>query len=130
MPDSQSKLTMGKKTTNSTKAAAPSKRAAKPSTKNQRAAEPAVITPPAKSVAPKNGTDSAPKSAGTRRASKPATKSTPTFTDADVSLRAYFIAEKRMAAGLPGDSDQDWLEAERQLIAETAAPKKSKVSKA
>lgn len=117
---------MGKKTTNSTKEAAPAKRAAKPSNKNQRAAESAVITPPAKSAVPKNGADGVPKSAGAKRASKPATKSAPAFTDADVSLRAYFIAEKRMAAGLPGDSDQDWLEAERQLMAETAAPKKPK----
>jgi hypothetical protein len=117
---------MGKNTTNSTKAAAPAKRAAKPSNKNQRAADPAVITPPAKSAAPKNGTDAAPKSAGTKRASKPATTSAPAYTDADVSLRAYFIAEKRMAAGLPGDSDQDWLEAERQLMAEAAASKKPK----
>ena len=117
---------MGKKTTTSTKAAAPAKRAAKPSTKNQRAAEPAVITPPAKSVAPKNGTDAAPRSAGTRRVSKAAATSAPAYTQDDVALRAYFIAEKRMAAGLPGDPHQDWLEAERQLMAEAAAPKKSK----
>ena len=92
---------MGKKTTKSTKEAAPAKRAAKPSTKNQRAAEAAVITPPAKSATPKNGTDAAPKSATTKRASKPATKSAPAFTDADVLLRAYFIAENAWPPDCP-----------------------------
>lgn len=35
-----------------------------------------------------------------------------------IALRAYFIGEKRAANGQPGDSLTDWLEAERQLIAE------------
>jgi hypothetical protein len=35
-----------------------------------------------------------------------------------VALRAYFISEQRTAAGKPGDSMTDWLEAERQLLAE------------
>jgi len=42
----------------------------------------------------------------------------------DVALRAYFIAEKRHKLGIPGDSHQDWLEAERQLIAENGKKKK------
>jgi hypothetical protein len=53
----------------------------------------------------------------------------PAFSHDDVALRAYFIAEKRLAAGLPGDARHDWIEAERQLAAEAkrkpkAAPKK------
>ncbi len=38
----------------------------------------------------------------------------------DISVRAYFIAENRRALGLSGDSESDWLEAERQLGAEAA----------
>jgi hypothetical protein len=44
----------------------------------------------------------------------------------DIALRAYFIAEKRHADGLPGDEHQDWVEAERQLRAEAAKPAKAK----
>jgi len=40
------------------------------------------------------------------------------LTDADISLRAYFIAERRHKLGWPGDSTSDWVEAERQLTAE------------
>lgn len=46
------------------------------------------------------------------------------ITPADIALRAYFIAEKRQKLGLPGDSTSDWVEAERQLKSEAAAPKK------
>ncbi len=35
-----------------------------------------------------------------------------------IALRAYFIGETRMRAGLPGDSLSDWIEAERQLFTE------------
>jgi Protein of unknown function (DUF2934) len=49
-------------------------------------------------------------------------------------LRAYFISEKRRNEGLPGDDQQDWLEAERQLKAERqqsagGAAKKSRSKK-
>ncbi len=40
------------------------------------------------------------------------------FTTDEISLRAYFIAERRQAMGWPGDSDTDWVEAEKQLKAE------------
>jgi hypothetical protein len=33
----------------------------------------------------------------------------------DISMRAYFIGERRRHLGLPGDPQSDWLEAERQL---------------
>ena len=90
---------MGKKSENSkpaaapapaTKAAAPKKKAAakKPASKAKKAAVAKVIA--AKTV----------------------------ITTEDIALRAYFIAEKRQKAGLPGDAHQDWVEAERQLFAE------------
>jgi hypothetical protein len=37
----------------------------------------------------------------------------------EISLRAYFIAERRQAMGWPGDSTSDWVEAERQLKSES-----------
>jgi hypothetical protein len=36
-------------------------------------------------------------------------------TAEDISVRAYFIGERRRHLGLPGDPESDWLEAERQL---------------
>jgi len=36
-------------------------------------------------------------------------------TTEDISVRAYFIGERRRHLGLPGDPQSDWLEAERQL---------------
>jgi len=39
----------------------------------------------------------------------------------DIAVRAYLIAEKRQQFGLPGDSLGDWVEAERQLLAERGA---------
>jgi hypothetical protein len=36
----------------------------------------------------------------------------------DISVRAYFIGEHRRSLGLVGDSEADWLEAERQLRSE------------
>lgn len=40
------------------------------------------------------------------------------ITEADIALRAYYIAEKRHKLGIPGDAASDWVEAERQLTAE------------
>jgi len=39
-------------------------------------------------------------------------------TDEEIAVRAYFIAERRLQLALEGDSDQDWLEAKRQLVEE------------
>jgi len=36
-------------------------------------------------------------------------------TKTDIALAAYYIGERRRAAGLPGGPESDWLEAERQL---------------
>jgi len=51
------------------------------------------------------------------------------FTQDDIALRAYFIAERRRAQGLAGDQHQDWLEAEREIIAETQTTAPSKTRK-
>jgi hypothetical protein len=40
------------------------------------------------------------------------------FSMEDISVRAYFIGEHRRSLGLGGDSEGDWLEAERQLKSE------------
>jgi hypothetical protein len=39
----------------------------------------------------------------------------------DISLRAYYIGERRHKMGWPGNSADDWLEAEAQLRAEAEA---------
>ncbi len=41
-------------------------------------------------------------------------------SDADIRLRAYFIAEHRVQQALQGDPAHDWLEARQQLVAEAA----------
>ena len=106
---------MGKKTNNTTKTAAPSKRAAKPAAKKKATVETVIAAErkPAKAVkpAPRKRTAAKPKSATTK----------PALSQDDVALRAYFLAEKRKAQGLPGDPHSDWLEAERQVLAESRA---------
>lgn len=90
---------------------APAKRAVKPATK-----------PKTVSKAPK-----APAAVKAKRATKPKAPAAPAaaaYTHEDVALRAYFIAEKRRAQGLHGDEHQDWLEAERQILAESTTPAK------
>lgn len=98
-------MIMARKTTTSTPPAAPAKRAVKPAAKKKLVAR-------AKRPAP-----------------KPATRKAAAYTSEDVALRAYFISEKRRTDGLPGDEHQDWIEAERQLVAESQ-PKKKKTVKA
>jgi len=93
---------MAKKTETKTKAAAPAKKAAKPAAKKK----PAVAK--AKPVA------------------KTAKSAVPAYTQDDVALRAYFIAERRRAEGRPGDEHGDWIEAERQLAQESTKKKKAK----
>src|SRR5262249_24119448 len=39
-------------------------------------------------------------------------------TNDQISMRAYFISERRRRLDLPGDANSDWLEAKRQLLAE------------
>jgi hypothetical protein len=51
------------------------------------------------------------------RSKSPTKKSS--YTLDDVALRAYFIAQDRNAKGIHGSPESDWLEAERQLRAES-----------
>jgi hypothetical protein len=76
---------------------------------SKQAADPALAKPAAKKAAAKKSV--------AKTSSTPPKK--PAFTRDDVALRAYFIAEKRQKAGLPGDAQHDWIEAERQLVAES-----------
>ena len=41
------------------------------------------------------------------------------FSEDTIRLRAYYISERRRRFALPGDAESDWLEAKRQLLAET-----------
>ena len=45
----------------------------------------------------------------------------PAISRDEIARRAYFISEKRHRLGLHGDSAQDWLQAEQELIGETPA---------
>ena len=44
-------------------------------------------------------------------------------SDADIRLRAYFIAERRVQLALQGDPARDWIEARQQLIEELRQPR-------
>jgi len=48
---------------------------------------------------------------------KPATSGE--LPEETIRLLAYFISERRRRFALPGDAESDWLEAKRQLVAET-----------
>jgi hypothetical protein len=69
-----------------------------------------------KSGAKKKSGDTAPK----KRAGKPRAKAAPPAepSDAEIRLRAYFIAERRLQHALQGDPAKDWLEAKQQLMDE------------
>lgn len=95
---------MGTKKNTTTKTDAPSKRAAKP-------AETVKLAAPGKRAAAR-------KPAAPRKRAASKTPKSPAFTQEDIATRAYFVSEKRRSAGLPGDEHGDWLEAERQLLAE------------
>jgi hypothetical protein len=118
---------MGKKET-TTKSEAPAKRAAKPSARKalansaapappaaDSAETPAVIEQPKRS---RRVPGSKPVSTAPSRRSAPTKPTAPSFTQADIALRAYFISEQRRSTGAAGNEQQDWIEAERQLQAE------------
>jgi hypothetical protein len=118
---------MGKKT-NNTKPEAPAKRALK--TKSVVAPAAATTPPMSKPAASKSGPKpefakpapaKAPASRGKAAApvkSAAPRKRKPAFSQEEVALRAYYIAERRQAAGIHADPHQDWIEAERQLAYE------------
>jgi hypothetical protein len=95
---------MGKKTTTPSSAVKPAAKQ-KPATAKAAAAKTTKPKTVAKAMAPK----------------------APSFTQDDIALRAYYIAEKRQQQGLPGDESSDWIEAERQLLAESKKPVKRTV---
>lgn len=37
----------------------------------------------------------------------------------EISLRAYYLSERRQSEGLPGDPVADWLQAENELLGST-----------
>ena len=45
-------------------------------------------------------------------------------SDAEIRLRAYFIAERRLQLALHGDPANDWIEARKQLLAEERRARK------
>jgi len=87
------------------KPAKPAKTAPKPAKK----AAPAAARPKAAAAAPARVVTR-------RRAGKSeVVKLISSVTNEEIALRAYYIGERRRNLGLPGDSQSDWLEAERQL---------------
>src|ERR1043165_7774535 len=67
-------------------------------------------------AAKKSGAPRTKKESATKLASRAAKLIEP--TDAEIRMRAYFIGERRHRLGLAGDSNSDWLEAQRQLLSE------------
>jgi len=49
--------------------------------------------------------------------SKPAAQKPAKPSFEQIQLQAFFVAERRFAAGLPGDSESDWVQAEKELLA-------------
>lgn len=92
--------------------------AAGSSKKARKSAAPAKTKAATKRVAAGGAKRAGKKSAGT-----PKKKHEP--SDADIRLRAYFIAERRVQLALQGDPGKDWLEAKRQLLEEAAAQTRS-----
>ena len=73
---------------------------------------------PTKTTTTKNAADSTAGKTAPRKPAAPRRKKQEGHKQDDVALRAYFLAEKRLKLGLPGDPLADWIEAERQLLVE------------
>ncbi len=114
--------------------------ARKPSPKPNGVAKTPTLKSPLATAAPAGPVPSAPdkttatkpkaapvKKAATRSTAASKTSRSPSvISNDDIALRAYFISEKRRAKGLPGDEAHDWIEAERQLRAESAKPARAR----
>ena len=74
-----------------------------------------------KTTAKKKSPSAAGKNAKTKRAAQSAQPKEP--SDADIRLRAYFIAERRVQLALQGDPAKDWIDARQQLIEEAQQPR-------
>jgi hypothetical protein len=55
-----------------------------------------------------------------RTATAKSTETSIVIQQEQIELRAYYISERRRNMGWPGDSNSDWIEAERQLRKEAA----------
>jgi len=92
-------------------------------------AKPAAKRRPAKtkSTSPKSATKKGTTAKTTRpAAAKKASLRSPQLkepSDADIRLRAYFIAERRVQLALHGDPALDWIEARQQLVQEARGAK-------
>lgn len=96
-----------------------------PSKKEGKKKEPTPAPAPAPTPAPTPASVKTSKSAKAPKAAKTLDKAQEIVIPLeDISLRAYFIAERRQKMGWPGDSASDWLEAETQLKAELVRGKK------
>ena len=75
-----------------------------------------TFKPKGKKPAPRRKTVRGSKPVGRKSARSPL----PTYepSEEEIRVRAYFISERRMQLSLQGDSDNDWLEARRQLVEE------------
>lgn len=103
-----------KKTAESKAKAATQKAAKVASTSSKK-----VATSKAKSAAKKSSDQKKEKPAKVSiKLRTPGKRPVVAISQEEIALRAYYIAEKRRAAGLPGNEHDDWLEAERQLMEE------------
>ena len=89
--------------------------------KKAAAADPAKKTASAKPATAKRGAAKAAKPAEPKAQPASAKAAGTGISMEDIALRAYYLGETRLKLGLPGDSAQDWIEAERQLVAEAQA---------
>lgn len=130
---------MPKKTPTITKKEEPQPEATKPkrkapaTSKPKKAATPTKLSTAKKKTGKQSAATATPKPAKKTRTTRssdvstpkeksPAAQKKPVITPEDIALRAYFIAEKRHREGRHGDETSDWVEAERQLIEESARP--------
>ena len=87
--------------------------AAAPAKKPARSAKTPAVK---KSSAKKKSASGAAKKTKAKRPPQQSEAAEP--SEADIRLRAYFIAERRVQLALQGDPARDWIEARQQLIAE------------
>ena len=96
--------------------AAPAKKRAKSAKAPASKKTPAKKKSSAKGASRKAGTKSRSTVAPAQNGSAASETAEP--SDADIRLRAYFIAERRVQLALQGDPARDWIEARQQLIEE------------
>lgn len=86
---------------------------------NQTSSSSASSVSAKKSVQRKAGSSTASKTGVSK--SKARKNTDAQLLNEQVALRAYFIGERRRKLGIPGDETSDWVEAERELSAESKA---------